>query len=333
MKFAEIIIKPISAFGTPLKGDTIFGHFYWQLIYDPSLINRNLDQLSKVYGHEPFVIFSSAFPRLEEGWLFPRPALPLHRLNFDKKENERGDCFQNLKQLKARKAKKWIFVRNQEGNFKIDLRQVEFLTEEEATKRISSKEYFPNGIKKLIIRLPQPHNSINRLTFTTGEGFAPYQMENFWFHPRLKLSVFFLYKEEILPIENIKKAFQRIGEMGFGRDASSGLGLFGVEEVVEHQVPAPASVLYTLSPYVPQQEEYKKILYQPFVRFGRHGSYLVLSENPFKNPVFMADEGAVLETVSPKGPYVGRALDNLSKTEEKTIGQGFSIVFPLEGLL
>ncbi|MFP4037650.1 MAG: hypothetical protein ACLFUE_09030, partial [Desulfobacteraceae bacterium] len=58
-----------------------------------------------------------------------------------------------------------------------------------------------------------------------------------------------------------------------------------------------------------------------------------LSGNPFKNPVVMADEGAVLETASGtnwgKKPYVGRSIHNVSLNDTKTVVQGYSPVIPL----
>lgn len=327
MKLAEVVIKPISPFGTPLKGDTIFGHFFWQVVYDPSLIKGDLERLVKTYIHEPFFVFSSAFPCLRDGWLLPRPTLPLGYLVQKKK----GPCFESLKRLKQERKKKWIKA----NELKIDLKGVSFFTEMEAAEIVQEcwkLGPFPTSFKGLILQEAQPHNSINRLTFTTGEGFAPYQTENYWFLPGLRLSVFVLYQPELISLDNIKKAFSRMGQMGFGRDASTGLGRFEVEDLHEHDLPGPAQTLYTLGPYVPQQDDYEEIWYQPFVRYGRHGSYLVLTGRPFKNPVLMAEEGAVLRASSPKGPLLGRALTNLSKAEERTIGQGFSIVLPVEGL-
>ncbi|WP_456369973.1 type III-A CRISPR-associated RAMP protein Csm4 [Thermodesulfatator atlanticus] len=327
MKFLEIIIEPLSAFGTPLKGDTIFGHFFWQLIYDPELISGNLSHLKDTYGHEPIVVFSSAFPRLKEGWLMPRPSLPLKYFHTEKGQ----DCFETLSKRKDEKKKKWMLVKE----LKINLRNTEFLNDTKATELLRKEtEAFlaAQEIKSFTKKLAQSHNAINRATFTTGEGFAPYQLENLWFLPGMRLSVFVLFNEKVLSPGGIKTAFERIGQMGFGRDASSGLGRFRVKDLEEHALPEEGNMLYTLGPYVAQKDEYEHIWYQPFVRFGRHGSWLILTGKPFKNPVLMADEGAVLKTSAPKGPYVGRALTGLSKAEGETIGQGFSIVLPLEGL-
>ncbi len=327
MKFAEIVIEPLSAFGTPLKGDTLFGHFFWQLIYDPELINGKLSHLRDTYGHEPFVVFSSAFPRLKDGWLMPRPALPLKYFQTDQGQG----CFEALKKRKDEKKKKWMLVKE----LKIYLKNTKFLNDTQVIELLRQEigAYFPaHEIKSFVKKIAQPHNVINRATFTTGEGFAPYQLENTWFIPGIKFSVFVLYNEKVLDLEKIKIAFLRIGLTGFGRDASSGLGRFRLIEVKDHPLPDAKDMLYTLSPYVPRENEYERLWYQPFVRFGRHGSWLVLTGKPFKNPVLMAEEGAVVKCKEPKGPYLGRALTRLSKAEGNTLGQGFSIVLPLEGL-
>jgi len=328
MKLVEIVIRPLGPFGTPLKGDTLFGHFFWQLVYDPGLIKGDLEHWRGVYGHDPFVVISSAFPRLKEknrvSWFLPRPALPLH---FFGKNG--GNCFERLKHRKEKKARSFMRISGME----VDLRQVEFLNAREAAQHLQGGEVFllqdPPAPE---IYRSQPHNIINRLTFSTGEGFAPYQLDNLWFLPDLRLSVFVLYREEAFDEERLAEAFRRIGEMGFGRDASSGLGRFTVEELRPLPLPRPSKTLYTLGPYVPREHEYQKIWYQPFVRFGRHGGPLAISSNPFKEPVLMAGEGAVLQTPDKAGPFVGRAVTGLSKAEKDTLHQGYSLVFPLEGL-
>ena len=63
MKIYEITIKPSSGFGTPLKGDTIFGHFCWQIAHDETLLDRRLDDLLSDYQTSPFIIFSTAYSK------------------------------------------------------------------------------------------------------------------------------------------------------------------------------------------------------------------------------------------------------------------------------
>lgn len=74
------------------------------------------------------------------------------------------------------------------------------------------------------------------------------------------------------------------------------------------------------------------MFYSPFTRFGKHGDVLAKSSNPFKNPVIMADEGAVF---IPKNnevfrkPYVGSAIRDLSKAKTTTIAQGYAPYIPV----
>ena len=67
MKVYEITLKPVTGFGTPLKGDTIFGHFCWQIAYDEALLGKTIDDLLSNYNSKPFAVFSSAYPKFCEG--------------------------------------------------------------------------------------------------------------------------------------------------------------------------------------------------------------------------------------------------------------------------
>ncbi len=83
MKLCEIVIKPVSAFGTPLKGDTLFGQFCWQLEVKSGLLKGDLGKWLQRYPETPFSIFSSAFPVLRENhkvkkYFLPAPTIPLH---------------------------------------------------------------------------------------------------------------------------------------------------------------------------------------------------------------------------------------------------------------
>ena len=67
MKTFLITIKPISGFGTSLKGDTIFGHICWQAAYDKALFGKSLGSLLSDYSSNPFVVISSAYLKLSDG--------------------------------------------------------------------------------------------------------------------------------------------------------------------------------------------------------------------------------------------------------------------------
>ena len=88
MDSLHLTLRPQSAFGGPIKGDTLFGQICWAARnrWGEARLTGLLDGYTD--GH-PFAICSDAFPA---GYL-PRPALPLHRYaavpNADRKAVKR----------------------------------------------------------------------------------------------------------------------------------------------------------------------------------------------------------------------------------------------------
>ncbi|MBW1927266.1 MAG: hypothetical protein JRI35_08770, partial [Deltaproteobacteria bacterium] len=111
MRTYAITIKPESSFGTPLKGDTIFGQFCWQAAEDPEILNGGLDRWIKVYHERPFAVFSSAWPRFEyeNKWFYAvrRPELPPFMLGDPEGITS---CEERLARRKENKAKRWLLV-------------------------------------------------------------------------------------------------------------------------------------------------------------------------------------------------------------------------------
>ena len=341
MKLYEIIIKPVSGFGTPLKGDTIFGHFCWQAAYDVSLLTGGLDKWIACYGKRPFAVFSSAWPKLIDNgkffYAFKRPDLPLSFL-FPPSSDNRKEVF---KELKKNKKKKWIKV-NEDLSLMLD--SVKYLTENDlidfSKKQVTAEtEKTMRGERhqKFYGDFIQQHNTINRLTMTTGEGrFAPFTETAVFYYPETELAVFVLIDEEATDIERVCAAMENIGNFGFGRDASTGCGRFCLAESTELPLPSAGfcNACYALSPTVPDLEkgDFSDQYFTPFVRFGKHGDVLATSKNPFKNPVLMADEGAVFIPKSRdvfQKPYIGRAVLNTSMIKEHTVvHQGYAPYLP-----
>ena len=340
MKLYEIIIKPQSGFGTPLKGDTLFGHFCWQAQYDPQLLNGGLDKWIAVYEERPFAVFSSAWPKLcIDGKMFyalKRPDLPLARL-FPATDKDRK---KRMTERKEKGKQKWLLVGE---DLRIDLKTAQYKSETELASLAFSEltdetKRATRGRDKRRLMAPfiQPHNTIDRQTQTTGEGmFAPYTMHSLYFYPEMKLAVFVLIDEEATDIARVRIAMERIGARGFGRDASTGLGRFDLNKGYEKTLPdtAEADACYTLAPVVPEKEAFKDHFFTPFTRFGRHGDVLATSSAPFKNPVIMADEGAIFIPASRAvfgKPYLGRAVCNLSKIEPRAVAQGYAPYLPFK---
>ena len=339
MKLYEIIIKPMSGFGTPLKGDTIFGHFCWQAAYDASLLNGGFDKWIACYGERPFAVFSSAWPKLWDNekffYAFKRPDLPLSFL-FPPSSDNRKKVFEELKE---NQKKKWMKLSE---NLFLKPDSVGYMTDEDLIKASTNQITEETGRimrgkrhQKFYADFIRQHNTINRCTMTTGEGmFAPFTETVFFYYPETELAVFVLINEEAIDIERVSAAIENIGKFGFGRDASTGCGRFELGEYDELALPSVESsnACYAIAPTVPEKGIFSDQYFTPFVRFGKHGDVLATSKNPFKNPVVMADEGAVFIPKSRdvfQKPYIGRAVLNTSKIKEHTVvHQGYAPYLP-----
>ncbi|MBI4378137.1 MAG: hypothetical protein HY578_03455 [Nitrospinae bacterium] len=342
MKAYEITIKPVSGFGTTLKGDTLFGHFCWQIAYDEKLLGKTLDMLLSNYQTKPFMIFSSAYPKFYVGnkyhYALKTPDLPVDNifiLPLDKKEK--------IEKRKEYKARRWMII--EEGRKFSSFKKLKFLNDKEMLEKANAniteetrKQLKRSGSNSFIYPFSQFHNKINRFTNTTGEeGFAPFSVEQEVFYPETELAFFVGIDEAVVNIEQVRKGLEQIGTSGFGKDASTGLGRFELGEDAEVDLSKMGSnspnACYTLSPCVPEKDTFSEMYFTPFTRFGRHGDIFAKSSNPFKNPVIMADEGAILK---PKNneifgrPYIGRAVSNISKAEPKTVTQGYSLYIPVK---
>jgi len=340
VKFYEILLKLTAGLGTPIKGDTLFGHFCWQAAHDPNLLEGGLARWVPAYIERPFAVFSSAFPCFinngRKQYALKKPNLPLDLYVLDLPE----DKIERIKKQKEYKKKKWILT---DTVSRLDLSSVTVSGGKELAQL--ALEELSNGTKRLLQKagqdqyfhsVNQPHNTINRLTQTTGPApFAPYVQEVSWFYPEAILVVFVMIDEKATDIERVKQGLARIGKWGYGRDASIGMGKFEITSWEELPLPElpDANAAYTLGPAVPEKDTFKQIYFTPFVRFGKHGDRLAGARNPFKNPVLMADEGAVFIPENRnffKKPYLGQAIMGIPKTMPKTITQGYSIYLPLK---
>ena len=343
MKVYEITIKPSTGFGTPLKGDTIFGHFCWQIAYDSKLASMPFDELISNYQRKPFAVFSSMYPKFMDKdenryfYAFRTPNLPMDELL-----NLLDDGKERIEQRKDNKAKKWMLMK--EGQMFSSFKGMQFMNGKEllclANKDLSNemKKQMRTAVSKdFAATFSQYHNKINRLTNKTGgEGFDPFAVEQSVFYPETELALFVGIEEDMIDIEQVKKGLEQIGLTGFGKDASTGLGRFELGEDSEADIfgmgIASPNACYTLSPCVPEKDTFDAMFFNPFTRFGRHGDVLAKSANPFKNPVIMADEGAIFK---PKNidvfdkPYIGTAISNISKAEPRAIMQGYSLYIPV----
>lgn len=335
----EIRIRPVSSFGTPLAGDTIFGQFCWQAADDQTLLEGGLERWLGRYAAEPFAVFSSAHPsfdRKERRHALVRPDLPTVWYNRHRGDRARRERFEALKE---ERKKKLIWV---DADLRIDPASAIYATDEEVAADMS-RGMTSEGVGFLAYPEPlapeglfkQFHNTINRQTGTTGTGrFAPFEEMASWYALGAELSIFVLINPEATDAARVGTAMRKIGRWGFGKNASTGQGRFEVLEICAALPPSPegANGCYLLGPAVPQKHSYSQMFFTPFVRFGRHGDRLARSANPFKNPVLMVSDGAVL---LPKDrsvffrPFVGTAVTGVSKSMPETVVQGYSVYLPV----
>ncbi len=331
MRLYAISLQPLSGFGTPMKGDTLFGHFCWQAAYDPGLLNGGLDRWSACYGERPCVVFSSAVPFFSghaTPYAVKRPDLPRSVL-FGKSPGSTSKREQ-MELRKQNDKKKWMLLSK---SLVMDLGKLEYRTDAE----LASMAHGEAGPMELLSRFDQPHNTVHRLTGTTGTGpFAPFSEAVHFFAPNAELAVFVLVDPEATDIERVRLGLERIGQMGFGKNGSTGLGRFRLGGFCE-ELPIPAgqdcNACYALAPVVPEKGVHQKVYSRPFVRFGKHGDRLARSPHPFKNPVIMADEGAVIvpgREEALRKPYIGTAVLRTSKALSGAMMQGYAPYLPMK---
>ena len=324
MQHLPLSIEPHSAFASLLKGDTLFGQLCWAL--RDRLGEHRLRELLQGYTEgRPFAVVSDALP--ERCW--PRPLVPSAMF---------GDV--DPAERKAMKKRTWL----RHDDFARPVREWLCCMVEnphDACGGPASVAPSATGRRPLVERETRFRNSIDRrVGTTTDEGFAPYGTPQFHYRGGARLDCHVVYDAERIDEGALLQAMIDIGEFGFGRDATVGLGRFTVEKCAsEGRADLPlsqdsATSWLTLAPVAPQGMEWKseRCWYHPFTRFGRHGNAAVHFGHPFKTPILLADTGAVLtpRSYDEALPFVGQGLGGanqpLSRSIPETVHQGYAPV-------
>lgn len=322
MHWSRFHIRPLTAFGSLIRGDTFFGQLCWA-VHDRFGGARLEALLDEYLTGRPFLVVSDGFP---VGHL-PRPQLPLARIGDIRLEPERRKVFKR----RAFIPEGWIA---EEPDLTATFRRLA----EEGNKHAANKDPATNRYWDSTTHL---HNSISRLTATTGGGFDPYGQEELVVPPDQCFAIHAVFDQKRLAAADLAQLMEDIGRIGYGRDASVGLGKFEVIDVAECRPGGRrhANAWLTLAPCAPQGGDWiaEDCFYQPFTRFGRHGSIAAVSPNPFKRPILLADTGAVLTPAEFDdarlftghglgGPDAPISLDDALLT---TVHQGYAPVVPV----
>lgn len=311
MQTYRFTLRPLSAFGTPLAGDTLFGQLCWTLRHQ--LGNARLNELLRGYVNgQPFAVVSDALPA---GHL-PLPTVPAVAWQVA--------AATKLSDRKVLKKKRWLPVAALDTPFPLW-----------QSHAASDLEVAPQTERA------QAHNTINRQTGTTGEGaFAPYAMPQIWFHPAMRFDLYVVLDEARLSLAELQAALDAISQVGFGRDASIGLGKFELApDATPTAWPAAtgANSYLTLGPCAPQGQGFCPVrsTYQVATRFGRHGDAAVQYGQPFKRPVLLAKAGAVFwpEVLLADHGFIGQGLGGaanpVSRVMPETVQQGYAPVIAI----
>lgn len=301
MQTYRFTLKTQTAFGTPLVGDSLFGQFCWAVVQRYGEIR--LENLLDGYADQkPFIVISDAFPK---GYL-PLPVLP-SQLWENGTEQDR----------KKLKKKAWIDVAQH--------------SQAVNTWQKSAKNDAEIELQKIM--QDQPHNALNRQTMTTGENeFAPYAMSQIWYSQHTELDLYMVFDEARISLDEVKQCLSDIGKIGFGRDASIGLGKF---ELAQAQAVAfstkNANACLTLANTAPQGLglNSENSFYQLHTRFGRHGGLYALGSNPFKKPIILAKTSAIFATENWDKPFLGNGLSAVSYAQTNAVHQGYAPIVPV----
>lgn len=286
-------ITPRSAFATPLRSDTLYGHLLWVAAeWEGAAAVQEL--IAGFAGNKPSFRLSSASPT---GCL-PMPVLPgIPRDRFTALFGKNGDLITVLGQYKQYRKKRWLpldtFIAYQH--------------------RLSHENLFAEWCQRgsdqnrsaFSVQDHQPHNSIDRRTGKVmeedGLHFAPTTC--YADGARLDLYV------ETDHLEQFENLFERLSREGYGADRTIGKGQFDFER---DEAFDPGSLTETgshqlcLSLCSAANQEAFEGFWVPVVKHGRtwsgHGE-----RNPFKKPFLAYGEGSVFEGL-PEGGYLLRDI-------------------------
>ncbi len=301
----KVTLTLTSPLATPLHSGTLFGHLCWAVREGDG--EKALEKWLASLREAPFLV-SDGFPA---GWL-PRPLLaPPRRLT---------EPIRNTGELKAADREKklrklaWIPVE-------------EFL---ETRNRMSEAALFERlrALQGDDDKPPQParparcrvaHNTINRLTGTTPEAGGLFFADEWWPKPGVS-DRWEVYVECDMDGNRLQALFTRVGEHGYGKDASTGRGRF------EAKVEDPPAGLFdyegnrrlSLS-HGSLTDNMREARYKTETLYGKTGPMLAASEPPFKRPVTLLKPGATFapanggpfgELLSDVHPFRGEIVHN-----------------------
>jgi CRISPR-associated protein Csm4 len=307
MRAYRISLRSLTAFGTALAGDTVFGQLCWTLhqLHGQARLAALLDGYT---DGAPFLVVSDAFP----AGLVPLPALPAQFWAVD-----------GVPTTTPCRSRRWLPAEHVGGAPQA------WLSHARGDELADSALGGEDGSTAFCM-----HASVARGSVDTREHAGQHRSDQLHFHPQARHELYLVLDEARLALAELRAALEHIGATGYGRDASAGLGKFClVSEPVAmaHVAPPGANAWLTLGPVAPQGQGFcpHNSSYRSTTRFGRHGSYAALGPHAFKKPVLLARSGAVF---TPKTGFdatrlfIGQGLGGVSHAQAHAVHQGYAPV-------
>lgn len=294
MKTYRIRLTTRSGTLTPFQADTIFGHLCWIVAHKEG--EENLQEFLEPFkeGNPPFII-SNGFPAN----LLPKPLSA--ELDIDDLSKRK-----NVKKTEYVSSDKFNRIRKGE---KPDFQLVD--------------------IDKFVTHTTTPHNTINRLTYTTLAEGGVYSLEETVI-PNVSVylkAVSEEWKEKVIDL------FNELSKSGYGAKKSIGKGQFtlnSVEEFDRFEDLKDATGFVTLSNFCPKKEDPTGGLYKTFVKYGKLGEEFTFCGNPFKRPLVMIKTGAVFRTQGTPKEFYGRIVqDGIAPAKPEVIQYAYAFAVPV----
>lgn len=347
MEWFDLTLKVRSALGTPLSADTLFGHLCWDLRWRQGE-GALTDFLAAYDAGDPPLLLSDPFP--EGFWpmpTMPRPA-PDQQRQLEKiiQSEEKAKLTKNLPDCRA--------VLNMTGSkptatetfdilkWLLKLRWLPEAVLEATADQLSSAAILSHFLEKgcgqptMPVETVVPHNTINRLTGTTGDENSFFFTRELHINPTNPPVFHMLTGSAVYTQDQIRQWFESALAAGYGKYKSRGKGRVTAESIRPITLPKaqkPNAVML-LAACIPAANDPADGYWRLSTKFGKLGGDWAVGphpsgrHNPYKKPVTMLKAGAVLKTDSPR-PFYGRLAAGVHTDFPEVRHYGLSPAIPV----
>lgn len=304
MNTYRLKIKPLSNFATPWHADTIFGSLCWLIVWREGVDALGPFLQQYLDGDPPFIL-SDGFPTD----FMPAPAhLPL--IFNDAETYDKYGEYKHLKGL--------AFLNTHDFQ---EIRQ--------GHNCLPGKSNF-----KPFQPVTTLHNTISRITGTTGEEGSLYEIEE-WTMNKEEL------RDDLLSIylrikdgweDKAFNLFKELSHVGYGKKKSIGKGSFEIVGELERFAGFDdfndSNGFIMLNNFAPAASDPIDGYYKTTVKYGKLGGEYTFCGNPFKKPLVMISAGSVFKTDDEIKDYYGRMVPNISPALKNVVHYGYGFAVP-----